>query len=36
VKVKNKFEEADVNFIPVKLDYMAERSIPDNIELEST
>ena len=34
--VKAKWEANKFEFIPIKLEYLAERSIPDNIELEGT
>ncbi len=33
---KAAWEQTGFKFVPVKLDYLAERSIPDNIELETT
>jgi len=35
-EVKAKWEANKFEFIPIKLEYLAERSIPDNIELEGT
>ena len=31
-----KYKKQGFSFVPVKVDYLAERSIPDNIELEAT
>jgi hypothetical protein len=35
-EVKAKWEANKFEFIPIKLEYLAERSIPDNIEEEGT
>lgn len=35
-EVKEKYEEQKFKFIPIKIDYLAERSVPDNIELEGS
>lgn len=35
-EVKEKYEAEKFEFIPIKVDYLAERSIPDNIELEGS
>ena len=36
VEVKEKYEADKFQFIPIKIDYLAERSVPDNIELEGS
>jgi hypothetical protein len=35
-EVKEKYESTGFKFIPIKVEYLAERSIPDNIELEGS
>lgn len=35
-EVYNKYKSQGVEIKPIKVDYLAERSIPDNIELEAT
>lgn len=36
LEVKQKYEALNFVFIPIKIEYLAERSVPDNIELEGT
>lgn len=35
-EVKESYEASGFTYMPIKIDYLAERSIPDNIELEGT